>query len=76
MASSVPEKNERSLISTLKISPFAVKDYLHALSRYSTEKIIGNLSLIREADLKLKGVNSGSEGESEIFKELVFRLLY
>jgi hypothetical protein len=31
--------------------------------------------LIKEADLKLKGVNAGSMEEGQILKELVLRLL-
>lgn len=75
MASTASERNEKSLVSVLKISPFAVKDYMNALQRYSTEKIIHNISLIKQADLKLKGVNGGGEGEGQILKELVFRLM-
>ena len=43
--------------------------------RYSANKIMDNISLLKEADLKLKGVNSGSSDEGEILKELVFRLM-
>ena len=75
MASSAPEKNEKGLVSLLKISPFAAKDYIQALQRYTTAKIIENVSLIKETDLKLKGVNSGADDEGQILKELVFRLM-
>jgi len=75
MASSAPERNEKGLVSLLKISPFAAKDYIQALQRYTTAKIIENVSLIKETDLKLKGVNSGADDEGQILKELVFRLM-
>ena len=76
MASSAPEKDEKGLGSLLKISSFAAREYIHALQLYTTAKIIENVSLIKEADLKLKGVNSGADDESQILKELVFRLMY
>lgn len=76
MASSAAEKSENGLVSLLKISSFAVKDYINALRLYPTGKIIENISLIKEADLKLKGVNSGTDDEGQILKELVFRLMY
>ena len=75
IASSVRGASERELVSMLKISPFAAKDYSSALSRYQTPAIIRIIGLLKEADLKLKGVNSGSSSEGDILKELVFRLM-
>ncbi len=75
IASAAVDKSERGLITALKISPFAAKDYTNALQRYSLTKIAENVSLIKNADLKLKGVNSGSESDGQILKELVFRLM-
>lgn len=74
-ASTSPDKSERGLVSLLKISPFAAKDYSNALQYYSSQKLIENISLIKQSDLKLKGVGSGDIGEGEILKELVFRLM-
>lgn len=75
VASSARVTGERELVSLLKISPFAAKDYSAALSRYQTMQIINIIGLLKEADLKLKGVNSGSATEGDILKELVFRLM-
>jgi DNA polymerase III subunit delta len=75
VASVSPDKSEKGLVSLLKISPFAVKDYSAALQAYPTFKIIENISLIKESDLKLKGVNAGDITEGQILKELVFRLM-
>lgn len=75
VASTLSDTSEKGLVAALKISPYAVRDYSAASRRYSVAKIIENISLLREADLKLKGVNSGSSQEGEILKELVFRLM-
>lgn len=74
-AHSVADRSSQGLVSALKISPYAAKDYLAALLRYPQAKALENISLLRHADLKLKGVNTGSEGEGQILKELVFRLM-
>ncbi len=74
-AHGVSDRSSQGLTSALKISPYAAKDYVSALQRYSPQKAFENISLLRQADLKLKGVNSGSEGEGQILKELVFRLM-
>ncbi len=75
IASSAKATSERELVTLLKISPFAAKDYSAALSRYHTMKIVDIIGLLKETDLKLKGVNSGSSSEGDILKELVFRLM-
>ena len=75
-ASQCTDKSEKGLVSALKISPYAAKDYLSALRQYPTEKIIVTISSLKEADLKLKGVNSGSDTEGQILRELIFRIVY
>jgi len=37
--------------------------------------VIDGITLLKQADLKLKGVDSGSDSEGQILKELVFRLM-
>ena len=76
LAASSSSNTERELVSALKISPFAAKDYMNALRKYSLTKIIEIINLLKESDLKLKGVNSGSEDEGQILKELVVRLIH
>jgi DNA polymerase-3 subunit delta len=76
IGSTSSDRSERGLVSLLKISPFAAKDYSAALNRYETSKIMDNISSLKQADLKLKGVNSGSESDGQILKELVFKLMY
>ena len=76
LAAASSSSSERELVSALKISPFAAKDYMNALRKYSLPKIIENIALLKEADLKLKGVNSGSEDEAQILKELMVRLIH
>jgi DNA polymerase-3 subunit delta len=75
-ASQAPDKSDKGLVSALKISPYAAKDYMLALRQYPAEKIINTISCLKEADLKLKGVNSGSETDGQIFRELVYRIIH
>ncbi|MBL7850762.1 MAG: DNA polymerase III subunit delta [Cyclobacteriaceae bacterium] len=72
---SASSKGESGAANMLKINPYVMKDYSAALSRYSVRKLEECVSLIKEADLKLKGVNAGSSEEGQILKELVLRLL-
>jgi DNA polymerase III subunit delta len=70
------DKSDKGLVSVLKISPYAVRDYSLALRHFPVHKIIQNISCIKEADLKLKGVNSGNETDGQIFRELVYKLMH
>jgi len=75
VATTLSDTSDKGLIAALKISPYAARDYSTASRRYPLAKIIENITLLKEADLKLKGVNSGSSEEGDILKELVFRLM-
>lgn len=75
LAYSTSDRSERGLVTALKISPFAAKDYSAALNYYSLDNVIAGITLLKQADLKLKGVDSGNTSEGQILKEVIFRLL-
>jgi DNA polymerase III subunit delta len=75
VAATLTDTSDKGLVTALKISPYASRDYSTASRRYPLAKVIENITLLKEADLKLKGVNSGSSEEGEILKELIFRLM-
>lgn len=76
MASQASDKSDKGLASELKVSPYAVRDYSAALRQYPLPKIIDNIGFIKEADLQSKGVNTGSNGDGQIIRELVWRLMH
>jgi DNA polymerase-3 subunit delta len=70
------DKSERGLVSELKINPYVAKDYASTLAIYSPGQIQRAITLLKTADLKLKGVNSGSgEDEGQILQELMTGIL-
>ena len=75
LAAQAPDKSEKGLANALRVSPYAIRDYSQALRNYTLPKIVNNLSLIKETDLKLKGVDSGSTSDGQLFKELVYRIM-
>lgn len=75
VASAAKVSDEKELISLLRISPFAAKDYSMALRKYPAHRIAENIGLLRDADLRLKGVNTGTTNDGDVLKELVFRLM-
>ena len=75
VASTLSDNSERSLVAALKISPYAAKDYAKAIQNYPGNKLKEIISLLKNSDLKLKGINIGSENEGQVFKELIFRII-
>lgn len=75
-ATQSPDKSDKGLVANLKISPFAARDYAYALRQYSADRIVNAISSLKEADLKLKGVNAGSDTEGQILRELIYRIIY
>jgi DNA polymerase-3 subunit delta len=75
VASQLQSKDENSLVSALKISPYASRDYSSALQAYSTQSILHAIHNLQQADLKLKGVDSSSASEGQLLRETVFRIL-
>lgn len=70
------QKDEGSLASLLKTNPYFVKDYSQASKTYSPQKLMDIISHLKHADMQLKGVNANNMDESEILKELIFKVLH
>jgi DNA polymerase-3 subunit delta len=67
---------ENQLAAALGINPYGVKEYLEAAKSYKLGKVIDVFGYIKEADLRFKGVDSGSMEEGEILRELVYKILH
>jgi DNA polymerase-3 subunit delta len=70
------QASERDLASILKVNPFFIKEYNIAAKNYTLGKIIDIIGYLREADLRSKGVDSNGVNESQILKELIFKILH
>ncbi|MCU0370960.1 MAG: DNA polymerase III subunit delta [Bacteroidales bacterium] len=70
------DRSKNNAASALSVNPFFVKDYAQAAEKYSFRQLRAIIALLREYDLRLKGVNNGSTGESELLRELVYRILH
>lgn len=71
------DKTEMGLSAALGVKPFFVKEYTAASKRYSPTKIYEIIGLLREYDLKSKGIGvSGMSDFSELQKELIYKILH
>lgn len=70
------DKSRNNAASALSVNPFFVKDYQEAARKYSVGKLVKVVSLLREYDLRSKGVNNNATTEGELQKELLFKILH
>lgn len=70
------DKSSKGIAEMLKISPYFVKDFEVAAKNFSAKKAMDVIGLIREYDLKSKGVDNVSASEGELLKELLFKILH
>lgn len=67
---------DNQLAATLGINPYGIKEYVTASKNFKLGKVIDVFGYIKEADLRFKGVDSGSMNEGEILRELVYKILH
>jgi DNA polymerase-3 subunit delta len=70
------DKSRNTAAAALGVNPFFMKDYIQAAENYSLQKSRAVIGLLREYDLRVKGINNGSTDESELLRELVFKILH
>lgn len=69
--------NKHDAAKDLGVSPFFVKDYEAAARNYNFDKTVQVIALLREYDLKSKGVDStGNVSDGELLKELLFKIIH
>lgn len=69
--------NKGDAAKELGVNPYFVKDFETAARSYSLPKTFDIIGLMREYDLKSKGVDStGNTTDGELLKELLFKILH
>jgi DNA polymerase-3 subunit delta len=71
-----PDKSERNIAVQLGVNPYFVSDYIKAARVYSPKKCVQIFSLLREYDMRSKGVKNDSVDSGELLKELVFKIIH
>lgn len=72
----IQDKTERNLAVQLGVNPFFVSDYTKAARIYNPKKCVQVFSLLREYDMRSKGVNNNMVDSGELLKELVFKIMH
>jgi len=69
-------KDNNHVASILGVNAFFINDYRIAASNYNKEKLFEIISILREYDLKSKGVNDNSTSDIGLLKEMIYKILH
>lgn len=70
------DKSRANVASALGVNPFFVIDYQKAAANYSVSRLSKMIDIIHEYDLKVKGINNASTGESDLLQEMIWKILH
>lgn len=71
-----PMPSEMELAKMLKLpTAFFLKEYQVAANNYPNAKVFAIFGLLREYDMKSKGINGGSASDGELLKELLMKIM-
>jgi DNA polymerase-3 subunit delta len=68
------DKSKFNAAKALGVNPFFMDEYATASKYYPMRKVSQIIEIIRDMDVKSKGVGSGSMKEADILKELVYKI--
>lgn len=72
----ITDKSNPNLASELGVNIYFVEEYKNAAKIYSYGKCVQIFSLLREYDLRSKGLNNTTTDNGELLKELIYKILH
>lgn len=70
------KSNKFNVASELKINPYFVDEYRITAKNYGAKKVVEIISILREYDLKAKGVGNVSATHGQLLKEMIYKILH
>lgn len=72
----LPDKSSTAVAKELGVHPFFTKEYDLAARNFNRRKLFDVLAVLREYDLKSKGLHAGpTTSDGDLMRELVFKIL-
>jgi len=69
-------KDQKELARIMGVHPFFMKEYQFAAKYYPIKRIVKVIDILKEYDLKSKGVGNSSTSSGELMKEMVFKIMH
>jgi len=73
---SLKDKSKNNVAKSLKINAYFVTDYATAAKNYPMRKVSQVIAMLRDADVKSKGVGANALPAGDILKELLFKIIH
>lgn len=70
------DKSRNNIVKVLGVSPYFLDDYITAARNYPTKKVVEIISILREYDMKSKGVGNVSASADELQREMIYKILH
>jgi DNA polymerase-3 subunit delta len=70
------DKGKINVSKMLRISPYFVNEYQLAARNYPMRKVAQVISILRDADMKSKGVGASNLSQGDILKETLFKIMH
>ncbi|NLU39232.1 MAG: DNA polymerase III subunit delta [Bacteroidales bacterium] len=70
------DKSKNNAAKALGVSPYFVDTYIKAAKYYSPKKLVEIISMLREFDMKSKGIGNVSSTEGDLLRELTYKILH
>jgi DNA polymerase-3 subunit delta len=71
----LPQKDKGSVAKALGVNPYFVGEYTTAARQYPMKHVSAVIGLLREADVKSKGVGASSFATPDLLKELLVKIM-
>ncbi|WP_281299097.1 DNA polymerase III subunit delta [Flavobacterium limnophilum] len=68
------DKNPNNVAKVLGVNPFFLKDYDIALKNYPMRKVSQIVTSLRDVDVKSKGVGANALPQSDLLREMLFKI--
>jgi len=72
---SMKGESSANIASTMGINPYFIKDYEQSAKFYSLKHTTRAISILREIDIKSKGIGAQNIDDSELLMELIYKML-
>lgn len=68
------DKSPRNVASALRVNPYFVKEYVAAARNFPMKKVSQVVAVLRDFDVKSKGVGASNISQGDLLKELLVRI--
>lgn len=71
----LPQKDKGTVAKALGVNPYFIGEYTTAARHYPMKRVSAAIALLREADVKSKGVGASSFATPDLLKELLAKIM-